>query len=272
MATLASLVEKVRREIADPLEPFEHQIVSDGVTTLHDLPVNLVSTTGLTVRYYDPDSQTFTTLTLDDDYVLDAEQGYLTIDPALAEGLTIFVAGRAASLFSDDELEHYVNDAFMQHTNGREVTVRYRDARGFVRYDEQPMSIETLPDIEEYLVTLLATIEVLWALSTDAATDVDVQTAEGTYVQRSQRYRQILQQIDLLTEKYKTHCQQLNVGLFRLEVSTLRRISRTNNRLVPVFKPREYDDHTYPQRLLPPVDHRNDDESGVPSQAIGGWW
>jgi hypothetical protein len=270
VATTQGLIERVRREIADPLEPFEHQIISDGVTTLHDLPVNLISETGFVVKTLTPPA-TLVTLA-SDDYVLDAEQGYLTLDPAPAQDVVILVSGSAASLFSDTELAEYVNDALLQHTSGRTIQTRYRSVDGFIRYDEQPITVGTLPEIEEFLVALLATIEVLWALSTDASTDVDVQTAEGTYVQRSQRYRQILQQIDLLTEKYRVLCQQLNVGLFRLEVSTLRRISRTNNRLVPVFKPREYDENSYPQRLLPPIDHRNDDESGVPSQAIGGWW
>jgi hypothetical protein len=271
VATMSALVARVRREIGDPLEPFEHQIISDGVTVLHDLPVNLISTDGLVVKSLTPPA-TLATLTLDTDFTLDAENGWLTVDPALTEDVVILMTGYAASLFSDAELADYVNDALLQHTSGRTVATRYRDTRGFIRFDEQPISVNSLPEIEEFLVALLATIEVLWALSTDASTDVDVQTAEGTFVARSQRYRQILQQIDLLTEKYRTLCEQLNVGLFRLEVSTLRRISRTNNRLVPVFKPREYDENGYPERLLPPIDHRHDDESGIPSQAIGGWW
>ena len=57
------------------------------------------------------------------------------------------------------------------------------------------------------------------------------------------------------------------------EMSTLRRVSRLNNRLVPVFEDREYDDYQLPIRLLPPIDARNEDESGIPSplwSAYGG--
>lgn len=271
MTTYAHLIDRVRAEIADKGEPFQHQIKSDGVQTLHDLPVDMIRESGFVAKAIDQDDLTVTILDTDD-YVLDEENGFLTLDPALPDGDMIVLEGTSTALFTDAELAVYVDDALGQHTSGRTVSVRYRDGNGFIKYDEQGITVSNLPEEEEFLVAILATIETLWALSTDAATDVDIQTAEGTSINRSQRYRQILQQIDLLTEKYRTLCEQLNVGLFRIEMSTLRRTSRTNNRLVPVYKAREYDQNGPPQRLLPPVDHRNDDDSGVPSPAVGGWW
>lgn len=271
MTTYASLIDRVRKEIADKGEPFQHQIRSDGVQILHDLPVDMIRETGFVVKSID--HLDFDVTVIDPtDYTVDEENGYLTLDPPLTAGDILMCEGTHTSLFTDAELAAYVNDALLQHTSGRTVSVRYRDGNGFILYDEQPITVTNLPEEEEFLVAILATIETLWALSTDAATDVDIQTAEGTSINRSQRYRQILQQIDLLTEKYRTLCEQLNVGLFRIEMNTLRRISRTNNRLVPVYKAREYDQNGQPQRLLPPVDHRNDDDSGIPSPAVGGWW
>jgi len=53
----------------------------------------------------------------------------------------------------------------------------------------------------------------------------------------------------------------------------LRRISRTTNRLVPIFQSREYDDTSRPERLLPPIDgDEYDDESGIPSPLYPGTW
>lgn len=138
---------------------------------------------------------------------------------------------------------------------------------GVIRYAVDAVGLNNLPDIEEPLVALLATIEALWALSTDASTDVDIQTAEGTVVPRGQRYRQILQQIDMLTEKYRSVCAQLNVGLYRIEVSNLRRVSRTTNRLIPVYVEREYDDADLPVRQIVPIDGEFLDDSGIPSPA-----
>jgi len=42
----------------------------------------------------------------------------------------------------------------------------------------------------------------------------------------------------------------LGVGLGRAEIGTLRRVSKTTNRLVPVYVVREYDDISRPRRLF----------------------
>jgi hypothetical protein len=60
----------------------------------------------------------------------------------------------------------------------------------------------------------------------------------------------------------------LNVGLHRIEVSTLRRESRTTGRLVPLYVPREFDDYSWPERILPPIDSRHsegDRDTSVPT-------
>jgi len=128
-----------------------------------------------------------------------------------------------------------------------------------------PKALGSLPAIEEPLVTMLAVINCLWALANDLATDTDIQTAEGTNINRTAVYRQVRQQIDALTDRYQTWCGQLNVGLFRIETLKLRRVSQRTGRLVPLFVPREYDDHRYPTRELPPIDTQYEDNSGIVS-------
>jgi len=39
---------------------------------------------------------------------------------------------------------------------------------------------------------------------------------------------------------------------------------------VPIYVDREYDDHSYPTRQLPPIDKRYEDNSGIPSQIFLG--
>lgn len=198
-------------------------------------------------------------------YVLNYEIGQIFLGLPVPLNATLLVTGAAWALFSDEELAQICTDSVRQHTYAQEIEERYRDAHGFIDYRETPKSLHNLPAIEEPLVEILSVINCLWALANDAASDSNVQTAEGTVIDRSTRYRQIMNQKDEMTQRYMDYCNQLNVGMFRSETLQLRRTSRTTGRLVPLFKPREFDDHRWPVREIPAVDHRNDDNSGVPT-------
>jgi hypothetical protein len=275
MATLAGVIDRIRSEIGDLSAPFADTFTGDDELSSYDLSEVNVSTVVAKVSSSSPASTV--TLVADIDYVLSpAEGSILLINPAfspLHHGQTLIVRGVSSGMFTDGELERYVTDALNQHTYGRMVTARYRDEHGFVRYDREPITLETLPPVEEPLVAYLAAINALWTLATDASTDVDVNTSEGTFVPRSQRYRQIMEHLGELQQRYNSLAQQLNVGLARIEQLQLRRVSRTTNRLVPIFEGREYDDASLPTRLLPPIDGEPlEDESGVPSPLYPGLW
>lgn len=269
MATLVDLRKRVRNELGDRLTPFRDTIRGTGDVAEYELSANNV--TGVQVIKITGTTQTV--LATPADYVLDSLNGIVTLTTALPLDSLLLVSGDSYSLFADDELDMYLNDAFAQHNRGRTISTRYKDENGFIRYDEQPVDMSSLPPEEDILVTYLAVIEALWALSTDASTDINIQTSDGTSIDRHQRYEQIQSQIGALTERYKTLCMQMGVGLYAIEVTNLRRVSRTTGRLVPLFREREYDDYSLPQRILPPIGpgHSNDDESGVPSSTYGGW-
>lgn len=205
-------------------------------------------------------------------YALDTEVGQVFLAVPVPLNATLIIAGAAWSLFADAELAQIAMDSVRQHVFGQEINERYRDARGFIAYREEAKTLQNLPAIEEPLVEMLTTINAFWALANDAASDANVQTAEGTVIDRTTRYRQIMEQIQALTARYQDYCGQLNVGLYRSETLQLRRTSRTTGRLVPLFKSREYDDHRWPMREIPPVDHRYDDNSGIPSPLWYGNW
>jgi hypothetical protein len=198
-------------------------------------------------------------------FYLNPDVGQVFLGAPVAVNSTLLMVGVAWSLFSDDELARIAIDSVRQHTYATEIEERYLDARGFIDYRETPKSLQNLPAIEEPLVETLTTINCFWALANDAASDANVQTAEGTVIDRSGRYRQIMEQMTALTQRYMDYCGQLNVGMYRMETLQLRRVSRTTGRLVPLFKPQEFDDHRWPVREIPAVDHRNDDVSGIPS-------
>lgn len=158
------------------------------------------------------------------------------------------------------------------HANGRTVRHRYRDEHGFIRFSDEPMTLEALPAVEELPLALLVAANCLWVFATDAAGTTDVDTAGGTHVDRRGRYEQLINQIALVEDRYREICASLNVGLERIEMFDLRRVSRTTGRLVPIFKAQEYDDYSLPVRKIPPVDSRNEDDSNIPSIAYWGWW
>jgi hypothetical protein len=55
------------------------------------------------------------------------------------------------------------------------------------------------------------------------------------------------------TDEYNKRAAALNIGLERLEVLNLRRVSKTTNRLVPLYKDREVGDYGPIERLWPEI-------------------
>jgi hypothetical protein len=203
-------------------------------------------------------------------YTLDSIGGSLNMSSAIPNNYTLTVTGQAWGLFTDEEVEQILHDSAREHAQGQHIIERYKSAQGFIQYRRTPVTIHNIPHREQSLLITLADINCLWILATDAATDVSVNTSEGTTIDRSARYSQLMEHIQMLTEKYERYCGEWNVGMYRMESLNLRRVSRTNNRLVPLFTDREYDDHEWPVRQLPQIDTRDEDGSGVPSPLWNG--
>ena len=258
---MTELLSRVRAEIGDPLQPFLTDTLGDGFTQIYDLPKMRIN--ALTVSVLN--GAQLTQLTNNIDYLLDSENGIITLTNPVPFGATLKMSGQAWGLFTDSELQTYLIDSLNQHTYGRTIDERIRTRQGFLTRRETPMSLDNLPMIEEPLLIMLCTINVMWVLANDAATDANVQTAEGTNIDRISRYQQLMGHISDLQERYEKYCGELNVGAFRMETRKIRRVSRTTGRLVPIFKDREYDDQRWPVRQVVPIDHDWDDDSGIPS-------
>lgn len=269
MATTASLIERVRLTLGDQLESFRDSFRGTGSKDDYNLPArNITSVTVFTVGGDD----SIINLVENTDYTVDYTEGIIEFTTPPDVDVLYVVEGQANGIFTDAEIEQFIETALGQHLKDRTVQVRYRDGQGFIRYDRASMGIEDLPVEEEALVAMLATIEALWALSTDASTDIDVSTAEGTHIPRSQRWRQLISQIDILTQRYKELSLLMGVGLHAPEVLNMRRVSRTTGRLVPVFQEREYDEHGPPIRKLPPRSDRDVDQDGPANPYWSGGW
>ncbi len=231
MATLQELIARTRLELADVSKSFVFTTTSVGATTVYDIPrAEQLDASSVVVRRNG-------TIVPTTDYVVDADDGIVTITGTPpADGDTLQFSGQHHKFFSDEVMTTFVNTAFGLHTNNR------------------PVTMQALPANEVYLVALLAKIEALWVLATDAAYDIDIRTPEGVSVPRTQRYAQLMNMIAATEEQYKDLGMALGVGLYRIEMFTLRRTSLQTGRLVPVYLQREFDDTSPPVRILPPID------------------
>lgn len=273
MATQTDLLNRIRLEIGDQSEPFRQTYRGTGFQNQFDLPAERIDPTGMSVFKTYPQTLVNVDLVLNTDYTLDAENGIIQLTQPLEKDWMLTAQGVAFGMFTDTELSQYLADALIQHTSGNEhQTVRYRDSHGFIRYEKIATDLANLPQIEELPVVMLASQMALWTLLIDASTDIDLTTAEGTHISRSQRFAQLESMVSALTERYKATCALLGVGMYRIEVTNLRRVSRQTGRLVPVYVEREYDENTWPERIVPTVDARDADPDGPPSPAANYFW
>lgn len=226
--SLDTIRARVRLELNDRGAPFSEILYGDGVTTLFELEHTKVSTLTAVVGG-----------TPETDFVLDMWNGVVTFAAAPADGAMIVITGIHFDLWLDGDLDTFTNISLAEHNKGRVPEIDYT----------------TVSPLEEEALALRTVIEALWSEATALAQEIDVSTGEGVGLPESERYRQVLNQIEVVQGRYDRLASSLNIGVNRIENFTLRRVSRTTNRLVPVYIPQEYDDTTYPPvRVYPPID------------------
>ena len=235
MATIDSLVAKVRIELGDVGKSFVSQFVADGTTNrfkLHYAPLD-----GEGVVVYKRSISNGSNVDISTTAHIEESTGVMVLDTIPADGDELTVSGNYYRYFTKAEMQSLVNDAFLQHT------YRHTDSAG------RKVTIDNLPGIEEYPVAIYAVTLALYTLATDAAFDIDVQAPDGVTIPRAERYRQLLQMIQTRQEQYKDLCAQLGLGMYKIDVFTLRRVSKATGRYVPVYRPQEVDDRSYPDRV-----------------------
>jgi hypothetical protein len=219
-------------EIGDPGKSFVWSTVATG-TNRYEVPYSPIH--GLTLAVFVDGS--------DVSNAVEAEEhtGIITFDTPPDAGLTITVQGTYYRFFTDTELEGLTDAAVQEHLYLR------TDAFG------RALNVGNLPIVEEYPASILATIQALYTLATDASFDIDIQTPDGVSIPRSERYRQLMEMITARKAQYDDLCKALNIGLTRIDVFSFRRISKATNRYVPVYMPQEIDDRTPPSRIYLPI-------------------
>ena len=237
MALLSDLLSRVRLELGDLPKQFTFETTGTGTKKDFDIKTRPVDPTTLTVTVNGSPVAQPTGYTVEEDL------GVFHFTSAPGAGTSIKIEGTSYRYFTDEDLTTFVNTAVEQHTFNR------TDGTG------SQVSLAKVPAVEEYPLAILAVIEALWALATDAAFDINIFAPDGVTIPRSERYHQLMGMIQQRTEQYRTLCSALNIGLWRMEIGTLRRVSRRTNKLVPVYMPQESDDPRKPERIYIQNDH-----------------
>ena len=233
MATIAGMANRLRYEIGDIGRSFVYQFIADGTTNRFLIPYSPLDGADLIVNQEGDDIST----------TVEVEEatGYIVLDTTPAAGDTLIIAGNYFKYFTESEVCQYINDAFEQHTTF------HTDSYG------RTMNVSTLPTVEEYPVVIYASTLAMYTLATDASFDIDITAPDGVMIPRSERYRQLMQMIEVRKNQYKELCSQLGIGLYKIDVFSLRRVSKTTNEYVPIFEPQEIDDKSTKTRVRLPI-------------------
>ena len=230
--TVQSIADRVRLEIGVLATTFDIYVSGNGVAVRFE--------TG----HYPIDADRFR-IDIDGTEVHDAEveerTGVVTFDYPPPDGSQVRFRGVKYRYFGGEDMATFVtasiSEQFHRRTDdyGRQIT------------------LENMPMVEEYPLTILASTKALWALLTDASFDIDIHAPDGVSIPRSQRHRQLSDMLYARKEQYREYANALNIGLDRIEVFNLRRVSKMTGRLVPLYVEREIDDNSTPQRVYLPT-------------------
>jgi len=168
-------------------------------------------------------------------YSVDERNGLLRLKQAVANSDTLMIEGYHYEWLTTGDLSFFADMAINLTTYNLET------------------SLESLAPAVVDVIGINALVQSLWALLSEYSRDIDVITSESVHIIASQRYRMVSSLLDYWQEEYNRRAQALNIGLERIEVFTLRRVSKTTNRYVPMYKSKEIDDLDPLERLWPPI-------------------
>lgn len=166
-----------------------------------------------------------TTELTDSQYSLDVRNGILRLSSTPTSGAKVMVEGYYYDWFLPEDLEYYVKRSIYYH----QQTVH--------------IPIESANKAVKDTIGMAGLIEALWALMTEYSRDIDVMTSESIHIPGSQRFRMLQALIEQWEAEYRKHANNLNIGPERVEIMNLRRVSRTTNRLVPLYVSKEIGDY-----------------------------
>lgn len=172
------------------------------------------------------------------EFAIDNRNGVIKFEDPVAVADGIHALGYHYEWFLDSDLSYFADVMVTEHTY------------------ERP-EVESLSDMgheEQHVISIGTLVYALFSLMTEFSTDIDVSTPEGMMIPAHMRFQQTMQLFQYWQQKYNDMAAMLNVGLNRIQVKDLRRVSRLTNRYVPTFRGREIDDPRAPIRVFPEID------------------
>lgn len=177
------------------------------------------------------------TLVAATEWAVHTHQGVLRLADAASFDQGVTISGIYYQWFLDQDLVFFVDLMIQEHLHHRTGG-----------------SVDRIYGAEVQVVGIGALCLALRSLLTELSTDIDVVSPEGVNIPARQRYSQVQQLLNYWTAQYDEKAAMLNVGLKKIETFDLRRVSRTTERLVPIYRPRELDQHAPPVRVRVPID------------------
>jgi len=166
------------------------------------------------------------------EYSIDKRNGILRLSTTPATGIKIMVEGYYYEWILPEDLQFYSERSINFHIPTINVPLEQAN----------PAVLD--------VVGLGALVEALQALMTEYARDIDVMTSESVHIPASSRYRMLVDLCNRWETEYRKHANNLNIGPERIEQLSLRRVSRTTNRYVPLFKSKELGDYGPVERIF----------------------
>lgn len=165
------------------------------------------------------------------DFVVDARNGLIRINN-MPQGINkVMIECYHFEWLLDSDLEYAAGVASNNLLYGQDVT------------------LGEVSDLMKDVIVTATVVEALWMLLNEYARDIDVIASESVHITASQRYRAVSDLLKHWESELDEKMKNLNLGAGRLEVLNLRRVSRTTNRWVPVYKPREVGDYGPMERI-----------------------
>lgn len=169
-------------------------------------------------------------------YSLDSRNGLLRLATTPAANSKVMVEGYYYEWILPADLEFYAHHAIEEHVYNL------------------PTPLENMSEIVIDTIGMAAVVNALWALMSEYSRDIDVMTSESVHIPGSQRFRMVQSLLDYWQRQYENQARALNIGVNRIEVMNLSRVSRTTNRYIPIYIAREIGDYGPIKRVFPERD------------------
>lgn len=207
----------------------------DNVSRTYELGYPNIDSDSLYVAVYTSDTPTELAASA---YSLDARNGILRLASTPAANSRVMIEGYHYEWIIPADLDYYAKHAIDNHT-----------------YNLGPnIALNNLSNIVINTIGMATVVEALWGLLGEYSRDIDVMTSESVHIPGSQRFRMVQSLLEYWQKEYENQARMLNIGVNRIEVMTLSRVSRTTNRYIPIYLAREIGDYGPVKRVFPDRD------------------